>query len=384
MNKLIIVGNGFDIHNGLPTKYSDFLKWLIKRAISTKEEDDTLGNLIRIDIAIMYGEYSDDAPKFTNLDEVANYIFNCINEIPKDGVYYNLGFMLYNVKILNLSNFLKTLLIHQVEKNWVDIEIMYYRELKGCLKIYQRGDWMGEAEQKLQTINTDLDVLKKYLVIYLKEILESKQRIHYDFDYSASAEIDVHIIKEKHHIKNLLNEDFTEDNKKYIKPKEVCFLNFNYTRLTYDLERRNYQHINIHGNVKGDINNRPVFGFGDEIDADYLEMEKTNNNEFFTHIKSFEYFKNSNYNDLIEFINSDSYIVYIWGHSCGLSDRTLLNMIFEHDNCAAIKPYYWNKKDGTNNYTEITYNISRHFKNKLKMRNRVVSFDKCSALGSQH
>src|SRR5690606_28537321 len=192
----------------------------------------------------------------------------------------------------------------------------------------------------------------------------------------------VDTIKEKNHIKNLLNEDFTGENKKYIKPKEVCFLNFNYTRLTYDLERRNYQHINIHGNVKGDINNRPVFGFGDEIDADYLEMEKTNNNEFFTHIKSFEYFKNSNYNDLIEFINSDSYIVYIWGHSCGLSDRTLLNMIFEHDNCAAIKPYYWNKKDGTNNYTEITHNISRHFKNKLKMRNRVVSFDKCSALGS--
>src|SRR5690606_40593973 len=124
----------------------------------------------------------------------------------------------------------------------------------------------------------------------------------------------VDTIKEKNHIKNLLNEDFTGENKKYIKPKEVCFLNFNYTRLTYDLERRNYQHINIHGNVKGDINNRPVFGFGDEIDADYLEMEKTNNNEFFTHIKSFEYFKNSNYNDLIEFINSDSYIVYICGY----------------------------------------------------------------------
>ncbi|MCS4226416.1 hypothetical protein [Sphingobacterium sp. BIGb0165] len=127
-----------------------------------------------------------------------------------------------------------------------------------------------------------------------------------------------------------------------------------------------------------------IFGFGDEIDADYLEMEKTNNNDFLTYIKSFGYFNNTNYKQLIDLIDSDSFVVYIWGHSCGLSDRTLLNMIFEHDNCAAIKPYYWQRDDNTDNYLEITQNISRHFRNKQKMRNRVVNKEFCSALGSQN
>lgn len=112
--------------------------------------------------------------------------------------------------------------------------------------------------------------------------------------------------------------------------------------------------------------------------------DKTNNNDFLTHIKSFAYFHNTNYKDLIDFIDSDSFVVYIWGHSCGLSDRTLLNMIFEHDNCAAIKPYYWNRGNNDDNYTEITQNISRHFRNKLKMRNRVINKEHCSELGSQH
>ncbi|MNE39764.1 hypothetical protein D3C80_1337330 [compost metagenome] len=126
-----------------------------------------------------------------------------------------------------------------------------------------------------------------------------------------------------------------------------------------------------------------IFGFGDEIDSDYLEMEKTNNNDFLTYIKSFGYFNNTNYKQLIDLIDSDSYVVYIWGHSCGLSDRTLLNMIFEHDHCAAIKPYYWQKDGNTDNYLEITQNISRHFRNKQKMRNRVINKEFCAALGSQ-
>lgn len=382
MNKLIIVGNGFDIHNGLSTKYSDFLKWLIKRAINTIEEDDLLDNLIRIDITPINDKYSNNAPKYAHIDEVIDFILDYSIEFPKEGIFCYLKDKFLNYKIKNISEFFKTLLTHQLQKNWVDIEMMYYKELKRCLKLMQIEDKIQEAEIKLESINKELNVLKKYLVIYLSKILEARQKVNYDFDYSADSDINVDIIKEKHHIKNLLDEDFTDDNKKYIKPKEVCFLNFNYTGLPYDLNRRNYQHINIHGSLRGE--NLPVFGFGDEIDADYLEMEKTNINEFFTHIKSFEYFKNSNYSKLMEFINCDSYVVYIWGHSCGLSDRTLLNMIFEHDNCAAIKPYFWKKSDGTNNYTEITHNISRHFKNKLKMRNRVVSFDKCSALGSQH
>ncbi|MFX8910930.1 hypothetical protein ABTN03_19955, partial [Acinetobacter baumannii] len=55
-------------------------------------------------------------------------------------------------------------------------------------------------------------------------------------------------------------------------------------------------------------------------------------------------------------------------------DRLLLNYIFEHDNCRKIRlmPYIENSK---NNFLDLTKNVSRHFNNKLKMRQRVLPFD---------
>ncbi len=66
------------------------------------------------------------------------------------------------------------------------------------------------------------------------------------------------------------------------------------------------------------------------------------------------------------------------GHSCGLSDRTLLNTIFEHKNCRSIKIFFHKKEDGTDNYTDIIQNISRHFNDKKLMRAKVVNKSLCS------
>jgi hypothetical protein len=68
------------------------------------------------------------------------------------------------------------------------------------------------------------------------------------------------------------------------------------------------------------------------------------------------------------------------GHSCGNSDRTLLNTIFEHDNCVSIKPYYYEQGDGKDNYLDIIHNISRNFTDMKKMRDRVVNKTYCEPL----
>jgi hypothetical protein len=65
------------------------------------------------------------------------------------------------------------------------------------------------------------------------------------------------------------------------------------------------------------------------------------------------------------------------GSSCGLSDRTLLNTIFENINCRSIKVFYyqWKNKDTNeinDNFTELTQNISRHFNDKKLMRSKIV------------
>jgi hypothetical protein len=112
-------------------------------------------------------------------------------------------------------------------------------------------------------------------------------------------------------------------------------------------------------------------------------MEKASTKGFFKFIKSFWYFRTDNYHDLIRFIESESYQVVILGHSCGLSDRTMLNMVFEHNNCKSIKVYYYD--NGVyNNYSELTEEISRHFSNKTALRAKVLPKTKCEPMPQGH
>jgi hypothetical protein len=95
--------------------------------------------------------------------------------------------------------------------------------------------------------------------------------------------------------------------------------------------------------------------------------------KFLENAKSIKYLETPNYRNMLRFINADEYQIFILGHSCGLSDRTLLNTIFEHDNCKSIKLFYHKRPDGTDDWGDVTMNISRCFNDKAKLRERVVN-----------
>ena len=137
--------------------------------------------------------------------------------------------------------------------------------------------------------------------------------------------------------------------------------------------------IHIHG-VLNDSNNSIIFGYGDELDEKYSLIEQLNNNEYLLNMKSIKYLQSKNYHELLAFINSDEYQIFIMGHSCGISDRTLLNKLFEHQNCKLIKPFYHKKDDGSDNYTDLSINISRNFKDKSLFREKVVNYLDCEPL----
>ncbi|KAB8154512.1 hypothetical protein EZY14_008835 [Kordia sp. TARA_039_SRF] len=82
---------------------------------------------------------------------------------------------------------------------------------------------------------------------------------------------------------------------------------------------------------------------------------------------------------MLRYIDSEKFQVIIMGHSCGLSDRVLLNTIFEHENCRSIKVYYYKNGD-YDNYTEIIQNISRHFNDKQLMRTKIVEKTLCEPM----
>ena len=183
-------------------------------------------------------------------------------------------------------------------------------------------------------------------------------------------------------IENAIDNDIVPDSMLY--PNRLMLLNFNYTN-TADLyipQCSNYKDKFIINHIHGTLKDHAsiIFGYGDELDDKYRELVKLNNNDFLFNIKSIKYLEADNYRKMLAFIDSAPYQVYIIGHSCGNSDRTLLNTLFEHKNCLSIKPFYYVKEDGSDNYLEMVQNISRNFPDMKLMRDRVVNKNYCEKL----
>ncbi len=165
-------------------------------------------------------------------------------------------------------------------------------------------------------------------------------------------------------------------------PNQIMLLNFNYTHTAqlYCKDAQIFSVNQIHGDL--DHPSSVIFGYGDELDHDYKSILNKNNNKYLCNIKSIKYLEADNYRKMLSFIESEPYQILIMGHSCGNSDRTLLNTLFEHKNCVSIKPYYYKWGDGEkdDNYIELVQNISRNFTDMKLMRDRVVNKTYCEPL----
>ena len=372
MNRLVIIGNGFDLAHGLPTSYRDFIddywKNVIEEIKNQKVYKDDLYSL-KLNLSGIGEQRRDD---FNN-DVVCYQTLQHFTELYKE----------YCTKKI-INGFFMHLTDLVITENWVDVENEYYRKLK----IIVKNTSLSKADKMEQTIilNKEFEQVKNLLEKYLKEKVVEK----YHFSISGTNEINKFNnifypdILQPNKIASW-KETFSKDDKEYInelikvgkdKDVKVRFLNFNYTptlRSYFCMNSDFYfdSEFFIHGKL-GDENNKINFGFGDEMDDDYKMIENIDENEYLKHFKSFQYFQNDTYKKLLDFVESEKFEVYIMGSSCGLSDRTLLNTIFENINCRSIKVFYYQKMDGNDNFTELTQNISRHFKDKTLMRSKIV------------
>ena len=123
-----------------------------------------------------------------------------------------------------------------------------------------------------------------------------------------------------------------------------------------------------------------IFGYGDELDEEYNRLLKQTDNKYLDNIKSIKYLEANNYRNTLRFVESSPFQVFVMGHSCGNSDRTLLNTLFEHRNCVSIKPFFYQKDNGEDNYMEIAQNICRNFTDMKLFRDRVVCKTNCTPL----
>jgi hypothetical protein len=362
MNRLILIGNGFDLAHGLKTTYRDFIIWYVKTCFSKTNYyhpyDDPLISILT------------DWDYLPNQEQVISEWVNVLMtnvEHPKnrsvefgwdeDDSHFKLGPFYIKIK----PGLLDVLVGRCNESNWVDIETEYYALLKAVLE----SEYTETKQTKLVDLNQSLAFIISKLEEYLNTLPEPPFLSGYEKIFSSLISAD---------------DLYPRKSSLIVTPNDTHVLNFNYTD-TYKqylkfIKVGNKGSEPVSNHIHGQLNNsdnKLVFGFGDEIDSAYKRMEDdTEIKGYFDYIKSFWYLRADNYRSLVNFLDADDYQVYILGHSCGLSDRTMLKMIFEHEKCRSIKIYYHYVNDD-DNFVSLTHAIAKHFTDKGMMRKRILS-----------
>ena len=438
INRLILIGNGFDLANGLKTSFYDFINFIVyetvlyletgipnslgidnnifetdkdvrvnyesllsfmrknKSLISSVNQNDKIRKKIyeipdkieeKYDVEYNYIE------KYSLLfDE--NFWMDAINYLSKLQIPINIDTTEIKSKLNNILSgkklfknklfeiiFKNAIPRNEKSKNWGGIEHDFYQTLLNVDKIYEKID----KKDKIEILNDEF----KDIIICLQGYLN-----YINYYHGSSIEDTVKAI-EKHLKEPIRNIELSNTYKKKIglhsedniKLNEIIFLNFNYTHTISNYIKSKHNDINaneiqIHGYLYpgSSIPNQIIFGYGDEMDSSYKELEDRNDNRYLKYFKSLHYLFDQNYKNLLDFLEQEKYQVYIWGHSCATSDRVLLQTIFEHENCVSVKPFYYRNEKGNDNFADLCANISRSFKDKKKFRDLLVNKLYCTTL----
>ncbi len=411
MNRIIIIGNGFDLAHGLKTSYKDFI-------------DSYWKNLEEQLLACEQDHYEDDLC-FFRAAKPSLEIKSILSNVKECEQYKSSWLIIRNLakdprfEEVTISPFLDEISLEASQKNWVDIETAYYERLfksnvedaallnhhlsliKDKLVAYLSNlqqQFINESlikddinkEIYAPILGSDIAVSKYQLwVDYVKdninlgvpsyripysELSPEIDIVQYDLEFREQREYD------KQNILDRIIQDQDEDLlEKFASPESIMLLNFNYTN-TADLYSDPHKPCEIN-HIHGEISHPEhiIFGYGDENDESFKDIMSRKNNEYLKNVKSTNYTETNHYRHLLSFMQRAPYQLYIMGHSCGQSDGTLLHTLFEHPNCVSIKPYYY-IKDGQNKYIETVQNIYRNFTNMQLMRELVVCRDNCKPL----
>lgn len=365
MNRLVLIGNGFDLAHGLRTSYKNFILWYWdqwgNRLLHSLEKNDTDG------LCSFKLKDNVDAPNWASVFQ--GWYYQRKNPIIpwETNEVINLAMKDRELSDFTITSPLLNKICTHLAYGWVDIENEYYSLLR------QRSSLIKPStEQIIRDLNIHLNTLRDYLIYYLRTEEEKGIEIKEE-------------IKDKIY-RPIMKDEIAVANQKFSgyrlgdsAPARIMLLNFNYTKTPelYLTDSSNVVVNYIHGKL--DNPESVIFGYGDELDEDYKKLQEMNENEVLRHIKSIRYLESDNYRKMREFIESASFQVCIMGHSCGNSDRTLLNTLFEHRNCISVKPYYYISGQ-EDNYLELVQNISRSFTDMKLMRDRVVNKTYCEPL----
>lgn len=385
MNRLVIVGNGFDLAHGLKTRYEDFLlDYLIKhiKNLEINLNKGSIDNLIEVNYVdncrLFNGEKVTDLFDELSLNQLLESEYLSIqNKWKKRNGYHDYGVTIENSGIKFISIRIKSRLFGELisERKWTDIEKTYFDIL---LEVFAEEKTNKSKRYTINDLNNDFDFLKRKIIEYLN--LVNKPLL--DADTRKYENLSLFKVIDKCYTPpdlKYLERFFSKEIYEKIPDLEKIFLvNFNYTRLFEDyvfgttklsekqIEKTIY--YSIHGSLV--FPESIIFGYGDDSNKHYQDLEDEDNNEYLKNIKSFHYYNEPHFVDLNNALNENEFDVFVIGHSLGLSDKVMLKTIFNHNNCKAIKLFH----RGRESHFSKRITLSRHFTDKDKMKSKIVDY----------
>ena len=303
MNRLFIIGNGFDLAHGLPTSYGAFIDdfWKNIKQNSQSEEykkfvtinEFNASFLDRIDPLNNFEDFKSGLEKISE-DYGSNFSKKDVSSIMISSKKYLFRFKNDFFKDLNK--------IQSIEK-WVDIENEYYKKLKKIVKEQKFNS--HEKKKSVEKLNNEFNQIKTLLEHYLlKKVLSiyniRPHSVNSKFNslLQPISRFNLNSLEEKELLKEYSNKKDQDEISKTLENQRdtneintrTFNLNFNYTPTIDNYLSGNPYCISnyIHGKI-GDLDNPIIFGFGDEMDEDYKLIENIDDNEYLKFFKSFQY-----------------------------------------------------------------------------------------------
>lgn len=342
--KMLIIGNGFDLYHGLPTRYTDFLffaeNWKIFYDLydSAKEDDGTFeiplsenGKLIELSLKTFaeHGGYT--------IKEI-EYFNKSIPDNPW-------------IEYFKKSNTMKD--------GWVDFEEEMFRALQKIEFFFEdyrpkrASNQPAIKDQKFSSVFSAVSMFGKKGNGFNERLITGTVSDRDISPESLSEQKNIVLTSMKENM-NVLNQclriylaefvsrikisKFSEQIKKI---GQCNVLNFNYTytfQHVYDQREGGENHA-IHGELK---ENNLVLGIADDSfpnTRDYLYFTK--------YFQRLQKRTGSYYGEWINYKSTSSedlpLEIHIVGHSLGQSDKEILTMIFRSKNVGKITVYYHNQ-----------------------------------------
>ena len=355
MDRILIIGNGFDLYHGLPTRYTDFLFWVnhwdqFEKQVnkeSTTEADEPEAWDIRlgdkntlieesiVDIAKNYKSY--DADEFSKLSRIIkhNVWIGYFNEIIKK-----------NDRWIDFENEISKVLkiIESVFDEFEDSHVGSWFP-KYCSDAFWESvvkrfcNYGGEQRLPIEMIND----------IYASDIINSG--IEDDVLHHLIESLNDLIYVLRFYLMNIVANFKTKVYSEQVRALgRIKVLSFNYTNLIrniYGLHKVDESH-HVHGSLE---DNNMVLGVGDDVfdglDFVYFQkyfqrIQKKTGNDYRGWVPSYE--------KTFDGYNSE---LYIFGHSLDPVDKSVLNYFIENKNITKIHIYYYNEKA----YEELVINL---------------------------